>query len=68
MKQVELPNGWKLIDERAECASVDREGFGSADDTLKALDDACRKMDVLARELDCLGFFSDTADEGPRAA
>ena len=68
MKQVELPKGWKFIDERAERTSAQREEFLSTDNTLQALDDACRKMDVLARELDCLGFFSDTTDEGPRAA
>ena len=68
MKQVELPKGWKFINECAESTPVENEEFLSTENTLQALDDACRKMDVLARELDCLGFFSDTTDEGPRAA
>lgn len=68
MKQVELPKGWKFINERAESTPVEHEECLSTANTLEALDDACRKMDVLARELDCLGFFGDTTDEGPRAA
>ena len=38
----------------------------SVEDVLRAADDACRRMEVLARELECLGNFDD--DEGPRAA
>ena len=68
MKQVELPKGWKFINERVERTPVQNDECLSTDDTLRALDDACRKMDVLARELDCLGFFGDTTDEGPKAA
>ena len=68
MKQVELPKGWKFINECEESTPREHEEFLSADNALHALDDACRKMDVLARELDCLGFFSDTTDEGPKAA
>jgi len=33
---------------------------------LDALDDVTRRMENLARTLDCLGFFDD--DDGPRAA
>jgi hypothetical protein len=33
---------------------------------LDALDDVSRRMENLARALDCLGFFED--DDGPRAA
>ena len=38
----------------------------SVEDVLRAADDACRRMEFLARELECLGNFDD--DEGPRAA
>jgi hypothetical protein len=34
---------------------------------LRAADEASRRMEVLARELDCLGLF-DQGDDGPRAA
>ncbi len=34
---------------------------------LDALDDVSRRMENLARSLDCLGFFDDD-DDGPRAA
>jgi hypothetical protein len=35
-------------------------------EALDALDDVSRRMENLARALDCLGFFDD--DDGPRAA
>ena len=38
----------------------------SVEDVLRAADEACRRMEFLARELECLGNFDD--DEGPRAA
>jgi hypothetical protein len=41
-----------------------REQIG--DDALASLDHASRRMDDLARELNCLGYFDD--DDGPRAA
>ena len=37
-----------------------------AHEVLDALDDVSRRMENLARALDCLGFFDD--DDGPRAA
>ena len=39
----------------------------STEAVLKALDDASRRMETLARSLGCLGYFNDD-DEGPRAA
>ena len=38
----------------------------SASDVFDALEDMSRRIDDLARELNCLGFFDD--DDGPRAA
>lgn len=40
----------------------------SADDVLSALDEMSRKIDDLAKELNCLGYFDDDDDDGPRAA
>lgn len=39
----------------------------SAEEVLDALDDMSRRIDHLARELRCLGWF-DENDDGPRAA
>jgi len=39
----------------------------SAEDVLDALDDMSRRIDHLARELRCLGWFDDD-DDRPRAA
>jgi hypothetical protein len=38
----------------------------SIEDALQAADEACRRMEVLARDLQCLGDFGP--DDGPRAA
>ncbi len=46
---------------RPEVPSMD-----SAALALDALEQVSRRMDVLARELNCLGYFGD--DDGPRAA
>lgn len=82
MKRTELPNGWHVVDDRdvmeVGTESVERfaplrfPGIGSADapssveDVLRAADEACRRMEVLARDLHCLGDFGP--DDGPRAA
>ena len=39
----------------------------SAEDVFDALDQMSRKIDDLARELNCLGHFNDD-DDGPKAA
>ena len=39
----------------------------SASDVFDALEDMSRKIDDLARELNCLGFYEDD-DDGPKAA
>ena len=38
----------------------------STAEVFKALDEVSRRMENLARSLDCLGYFDD--DDGPRAA
>jgi len=83
MYQVEIPKGWRLVDDRnsEELRLVDSEvaetlpfrslesGHSKVDveRVLRAADEASRRMEVLARELDCLGTF-DQGDDGPRAA
>jgi hypothetical protein len=51
--------------EGERCGPAHREG-DSATMALEALENVSRRIDVLARELNCLGWFGD--DEGPRAA
>ncbi len=81
MKRTPLPNGWHMIDDRELLdetvedapASFPFPGAGASEmptdveDVLKAADDVCRRMEVLARELDCFGPGTGD-DEGPRAA
>lgn len=43
-------------------------GVADVASVLRAADEACRRMEVLAQELQCLGDFEDTDDDGPRAA
>ncbi len=55
--------------ERPKKPSVARDVLGRVSpphEALDALDDVSRRMENLARALDCLGFFED--DDGPRAA
>lgn len=82
MKRTALPNGWHMVDDRdvveVELEALDGlapirfPGMGSeeppaaSEDALKAADDVCRRMEVLARELQCLVSFD--RDDGPRAA
>ena len=40
--------------------------LGSPDDVLQSLENVSRRIDDLARELNCLGWFDD--DDRPRAA
>ena len=40
----------------------------TGNDVLAAFDTVSRRMDDLARALDCLGFFDDGDDDRPRAA
>jgi hypothetical protein len=82
MRRTQLPNGWHVVDDTDLLeieALVDdppapipfpitAPDGGTADvaSVLRAADDACRLMDVLARELDCL--VDEDGDDGPRAA
>lgn len=43
-------------------------GIADVASVLRAADEACRRMEVLARDLECLGDFEDDGDDGPRAA
>jgi hypothetical protein len=43
-------------------------GPADVESVLRAADDACRLMNVLARELECLVDGDDAGDDGPRAA
>lgn len=43
-----------------------RDRSSSSERALRAIDDVSRRIDVLARELKCLGYFDD--GDGPRAA
>ena len=83
MHRIDIPKGWRLVDERdsdelpvLKSESVDSIPFPPLDidssgidveEVLRAADEASRRMEVLARELDCLGLF-DQGDDGPRAA
>lgn len=40
----------------------------AANDALRAMEQASRRIDDLARALNCLGFFDDDDDDRPRAA
>ncbi|MHC4245605.1 MAG: hypothetical protein ACYSUU_02270 [Planctomycetota bacterium] len=83
MSRVNMPAGWRLVNERT---SVDSEessvNIGENDrftdsspvtaridveQVLRVADEASRRMEDLARELHCLGDF-DHGDDGPRAA
>jgi hypothetical protein len=41
---------------------------GATDEVFAAFEAVSRKMEDLARELDCFGFFDDGDDDRPRAA
>ena len=78
-----MPNGWFMVDdsdvievevpmddEPASLPFQGREATPSHVDVssvLQAADDACRRMEVLARELECL-IDPEGDDSGPRAA
>jgi hypothetical protein len=80
MNQLQLPNGWQFVgsdvatpnEPDMSCAPIAKIGCGQIldmpGDAIAMAEEACRRIDVLARELDCLGFFSDESDDGPRAA
>ena len=42
--------------------------FASTHDVLDAIDTMSRRIDDLARELNCLGMFDGSDDDRPRAA
>ena len=83
MSRVNMPVGWRLVNERTSADSEesqpiggDGDRFGGAspviaridvEQVLRAADEASRLMEDLARELHCLGDF-DHGDDGPRAA
>ncbi|MDG2022358.1 MAG: hypothetical protein P8J59_10460 [Phycisphaerales bacterium] len=83
MHRIDIPKGWRLVDERdsSEFPVLETESDDSipfpplemnssgidVEEVLRAADEASRRMEVLARELDCLGLF-DQGDDGPRAA
>ena len=82
MKRTELPNGWHMVDDRdlLEVEDLEKDvpislpfprmdaesDQSGVEDVLRAADEACRRMEVLARELECFGNFG--GDDGPRAA
>ncbi|MBQ73020.1 MAG: hypothetical protein CMJ67_08975 [Planctomycetaceae bacterium] len=82
MKRTALPNGWHVVDDRdvidAEMEAFEGpapirfpgldapDSPSAAEEALRATDEVCRRMEVLARELHCLGDFDH--DDGPRAA
>ena len=82
MKRTALPNGWHVVDDRDVIdAQMDAfeapapirfpgidtpDSSSAAEEALRAADEVCRRMEVLARELHCLGDFDH--DDGPRAA
>ena len=47
---------------------TDADGPLSAEDALAAVESVSRRMEDLARELNCLGFFDDEDDDRPKAA
>ena len=81
MAQVQLPNGWRFVDSKEDSARCELDptpsrfsgetgysgSLGSVEDVLQAAEEASRRMEVLARELHCLGIYPD-GDDGPRAA
>ncbi|MDA0294989.1 MAG: hypothetical protein O3A19_06905 [Planctomycetota bacterium] len=83
MQRIDIPKGWRLVDDRdseeirvleADAAEtlpfrpfeIDASKIDVAS-VLRAADEASRRMEVLARELDCLRLFEE-GDDGPRAA
>ncbi len=84
MRRTQLPNGWHMVDDsdvlEIEAGSDDAPapipfplrapdgGPADVESVLRAADDACRLMNVLARELECLVDGDDAGDDGPRAA
>ena len=40
----------------------------TAEQIYRAIDSMSRRIDHLARELECLGYFDEPDDDGPRAA
>jgi len=84
MRRTPLPNGWHVVDDTDLLeieAGVDDTpapipfplrapdgGAADVESVLRAADDACRLMNVLARELECLVEGEPDGDDGPRAA
>lgn len=69
MSHVHMPEGWKFIEANlSQDDPTEPLECGSPTDAIAAMEDVCRRMDVLAKELGCLGFFSDDCSEGPKAA
>jgi hypothetical protein len=84
MSRVNMPVGWRLVNERLSVDSEEshrgpEEGDRFDDPSpviaridveqvLRAADEASRRMEDLARELHCLGDFDHGNDDGPRAA
>ena len=83
MSRVNMPAGWRLVNERTSVDSEESSVNISNNDrftdsspvtaridveqVLRVADEASRRMEDLARELHCLGDF-DHGDDGPRAA
>lgn len=84
MSRVNMPVGWRLVNERLSVDSEASHRGPEAEDrfddpspviaridveqVLRAADEASRRMEDLARELHCLGDFDHGNDDGPRAA
>ena len=52
----------------AQAAAATETDGDIADEALAAVEHTSRKLEDLARALNCLGFFDDDDDDRPRAA
>lgn len=64
-----FPRGTADIETTREPVRPDLTGLPvSADQVYETIDEFSRRIDDLARELECLGFFDDPGGDTPRAA
>jgi hypothetical protein len=68
----QTPSSYRFPSEEARRrtppSDLPAEMQGSAEDVLSALESVSRRIDDLARELNCLGHFQNDDDDRPRAA
>jgi hypothetical protein len=62
----DTPTPLRFPTELTRSGETNRDDALSAEQALAALDNVSRRIDDLARQLNCLGWFDD--DDGPRAA